>query len=598
MGKEQIIDLVLLHDEELAKLKKALPAIRAEMEAQLGERVAELTAKHIEGTRAELAVKQTLLSKEAQGIAQLELLAQAGAIKKELAEFAERALAALLVKHEGKVAEITPLIIKLAEAAAAHVTKEYAAKQPDLPALIRKEFAGTGGAITVNAFKGPWQDGVNYQKGDIVYFRGSSFLVLQTTKRGEFPNIQNQNRPNATYLIIAGAGAPGPKGQDAAVSGAITVSSITVSNLTSGRVTFATTAGLLTDNSALTFNSGTGALSATNFVGTFNGNTWTAGTGVLTIAAAKTLTVSNTLTLAGTDSSTLNIGAGGTLGTGAFQPQTVLTGTAGQVTVSNAGVGATTLSLPTALTGINSITSVAASTLILATGTFGTAVTFASATGAPTFAANVTGSAGFLATGLDGSGIAFFANISGTSRLRMRNSATGATGQLSIESAASDEFDVTASAVLRLIAGTGAGIFFQINSSTVAGSFSSAGVFNVATTTEASAGAGAITTAGGISTTKALYVGSATASTTTGTGSGIFGGGIGVAGAGWFGGLINTASTITTLGGTFFHITSSALTDGAAASLGTLTNAPSAGNPTKWIQINDNGTTRKIPTWT
>ena len=35
-------------------------------------------------------------------------------------------------------------------------------------------------------------------------------------------------------------------------------------------------------------------------------------------ATSKTLTVSNTLTLSGTDSSTLNIGAGGTLGTGAF----------------------------------------------------------------------------------------------------------------------------------------------------------------------------------------------------------------------------------------------------------------------------------------
>lgn len=38
----------------------------------------------------------------------------------------------------------------------------------------------------------------------------------------------------------------------------------------------------------------------------------------ITIVSGKTLTVSNTLTLAGTDASTLNIGAGGTLGTGAF----------------------------------------------------------------------------------------------------------------------------------------------------------------------------------------------------------------------------------------------------------------------------------------
>lgn len=40
-----------------------------------------------------------------------------------------------------------------------------------------------------------------------------------------------------------------------------------------------------------------------------------------------------------------------------------------------------------------------------------------------------------------------------------------------------------------------------------------------------------------------------------------------------------------------------AMTDGAGASLGTLTNAPSAGNPTKWIGFDDNGVTRFIPTW-
>lgn len=38
-------------------------------------------------------------------------------------------------------------------------------------------------------------------------------------------------------------------------------------------------------------------------------------------------------------------------------------------------------------------------------------------------------------------------------------------------------------------------------------------------------------------------------------------------------------------------------TNGAAAATGTLTNAPSAGNPTKWIPIDDNGTTRYVPAW-
>ncbi|MCC3246655.1 hypothetical protein LG047_15240 [Methylocystis sp. WRRC1] len=40
-----------------------------------------------------------------------------------------------------------------------------------------------------------------------------------------------------------------------------------------------------------------------------------------------------------------------------------------------------------------------------------------------------------------------------------------------------------------------------------------------------------------------------------------------------------------------------AMNNGAAAQTGTLTNAPAAGNPTKWIPINDNGTTRYIPAW-
>lgn len=40
-----------------------------------------------------------------------------------------------------------------------------------------------------------------------------------------------------------------------------------------------------------------------------------------------------------------------------------------------------------------------------------------------------------------------------------------------------------------------------------------------------------------------------------------------------------------------------AMTDGAAAQVGTLTNAPAAGNPTKWIPIVDNGVTRHIPSW-
>ncbi len=52
-----------------------------------------------------------------------------------------------------------------------------------------------------------------------------------------------------------------------------------------------------------------------------------------------------------------------------------------------------------------------------------------------------------------------------------------------------------------------------------------------------------------------------------------------------------------TLANTTLLATSVALTNGAAAQAGTLLNSPAAGNPTKWIPINDNGTTRYIPAW-
>jgi hypothetical protein len=60
---------------------------------------------------------------------------------------------------------------------------------------------------------------------------------------------------------------------------------------------------------------------------------------------------------------------------------------------------------------------------------------------------------------------------------------------------------------------------------------------------------------------------------------------------------LSVIGTITTSATTFLHRTTGTLADGAAAAAGTLLNAPAAGNPTKWIPIDDNGTTRYIPAW-
>jgi len=61
-------------------------------------------------------------------------------------------------------------------------------------------------------------------------------------------------------------------------------------------------------------------------------------------------------------------------------------------------------------------------------------------------------------------------------------------------------------------------------------------------------------------------------------------------------GAMNIAGGLT-VGSTTLITSSVAFTNGAAAAAGTLLNAPVAGNPTKWIPINDNGTTRYIPAW-
>jgi ABC-type phosphonate transport system ATPase subunit len=74
---------------------------------------------------------------------------------------------------------------------------------------------------------------------------------------------------------------------------------------------------------------------------TYNALTLTAAATGFTVAGgttSKTLTVSNTLTLAGTDSSTLNIGTGGTLGTAAFTASSAYAPAAGSSSITTVGV--------------------------------------------------------------------------------------------------------------------------------------------------------------------------------------------------------------------------------------------------------------------
>jgi hypothetical protein len=104
---------------------------------------------------------------------------------------------------------------------------------------------------------------------------------------------------------------------------------------------------------------------ATITTSTFNGNTWTAGSGILTIGAAKTLTASNTLTLTGTDGSSVAFGAGGTvayqgvaLSQFAATTSVQLAGVISNETGSGSLVFATSPTLVTPVLGVATATSI------------------------------------------------------------------------------------------------------------------------------------------------------------------------------------------------------------------------------------------------
>ena len=146
-------------------------------------------------------------------------------------------------------------------------------------------------------------------------------------------NLNNNVLLNAKIQAWGSAptGTTNPNGSGTATTGQISsyLGALWIFNGTAwvqvggGTVTIGSTA-VTVNGSAVTTFTGLSSVTSTTFVGALTGNvtgnvSGSAGTVTgLTVSSGKTLTVSNTLTLAGTDSSTLNIGSGGTLASGAF----------------------------------------------------------------------------------------------------------------------------------------------------------------------------------------------------------------------------------------------------------------------------------------
>ena len=193
-----------------------------------------------------------------------------------------------------------------------------------------------------------------------------------------------------------------------------------------------------------------------------NGNTWTAGTGTLTLGAGKTLTASNTLTLTATDGSTLAVGTGGTLGTAAYTAATAyqpadadLTTWAGITPGANVGTA-----------------------LAVAVGSAGAFVTFNGAGGTPSSltGTNLTGTA----AGLTAGNVTTNANLTGHVTSVGNAAVLGSFTHAQLNTAVSDANVAAAGANsdITALSGLSGNIAFTGTGNRITGDFSNATVAN------------------------------------------------------------------------------------------------------------------------
>lgn len=145
----------------------------------------------------------------------------------------------------------------------------------------------------------------------IVYTNAITFYIAGAPAAGSHVTITNP------YSLYVAAG-------NVFLGGHLTIEGVTSTGAQgSGALVFATSPTLTTPV--------LGVATATSI----NNLTITSSTGTFTLTAAKTLTVQNTLTFAGTDGSTLNVGTGGTLGLLAYRALIVRETPSGSINSSN-----------------------------------------------------------------------------------------------------------------------------------------------------------------------------------------------------------------------------------------------------------------------
>lgn len=344
--------------------------------------------------------------------------------------------------------------------------------------------------------------------------------------------------------------------------------------------------------------------------------------GNLTITTGKTLNATSSLTLSGTDGSSLAIGAGGTLGSAAYTNSTAyevpLTFGSGVSRSVNA------ISLDQAFaptwTGahVHSLSN-AAAFAIGPNGNTNPVLRIVTNVASAASGISITGKA-------DGTG----PEILSLSRTQQASSIAGnglaitadpaIAGSSNAGAAAGGSVTITAGAAARLTSGNanggninlvpGAGIGTGTAGQVVGPSFASTTVpaytFSGETTTGIGRGSSNILsaivagtesmrffTSGVVANLYYFGIGLNTAGLSL-ISSGLIGVGTGTAAS--FAGSLKCTDIFTNNAAALIR-TNTALTGGGTGNAPTLTSGPVNGNPTKWIPIDDNGTTRYIPAW-
>lgn len=249
---------------------------------------------------------------------------------------------------------------------------------------------GTGANLTAS------NGGIFYSTGTVGAILSGTATAGQIIRSGSSaaPSWSTATYPATTAAgtVLASASAntlAGTATPTLGVAGSV-VGSLSFANATSGGITLQPVAGAL-GTAVLTLPAATDTVAVlaasqafTNK--TYNGNSWTAGTGTLTIAAGKTLTADNSITISGTDGKsgifTTTLTVNGNDGTLAF-------GAAGKTATFNnsiafSGTDSTTMTFPSASANIPQ--RVASGTLALAT----SAISSATCTSAQTAVATGT----------------------------------------------------------------------------------------------------------------------------------------------------------------------------------------------------------------